>query len=260
MSGQELVEVIKQRPLGPDMRLLRLLAPDTAPAARAGQFVMLHTSPGRDPLLARPFSIHQVERDELHILYRVVGRGTRLLAQARPGQELELWGPLGRGFGLDHQRPLLVAGGVGVAALALAARQAKAGGARPRMLLGLATARGLGGLLDYLEFFLAGLGVSLELTSEDGSRGQPGLVSDLLARRLADCDGVLACGPLPMLKAVAGLAGQAGVECQVSLEAPMACGVGACLGCALPRAGGGYLRVCREGPVVEAGLVDWQRL
>ncbi len=260
MSGCELVEVIKQRPLGPDLRLLRLVAPQTAPAARAGQFVMLRPASGRDPLLARPFSIHRVEADELHILYRVVGRGTRLLARAGPGMELELWGPLGRGFGLDWRRPLLVAGGLGVAALVLAAGQAVAGGARPRMLLGLATARGLGGLLDYLDNVLSGLGVDLELASEDGSRGAQGLVTDLLPPRLARCDGVLACGPLAMLQAVAGRAGRAGLACQVSLEAPMACGVGACLGCALPRSGGGYLRVCREGPVVEAGLVDWRRL
>ena len=260
MPAYELVEVIKQRPLGPDLRLLRLVAPDTAPAARAGQFVMLRPAPGRDPLLARPFSVHQVAEDELHLLYRVVGRGTRLLAQARPGQELELWGPLGRGFQLEPGRPLLVAGGLGVAALVLAAEQAVRRGARPRLLLGLATARGLGGLLDYLENVMAGLGVPLEVISEDGSRGGPGLVTDIMQPHLAGCDGVLACGPLAMLQAVARLSARAGVACQVSLEAPMACGVGACLGCAVPRSGGGYLRVCREGPVLDAGLVDWQRL
>lgn len=258
MSSQ--AEVISHTSLGRDAALLRLRAPDLAGPARPGQFLMLRVAPGDDPLLARPFSYFLASGDEVWIMYQVVGRGTRLLRQARPGDRLAAWGPLGRGFDLSARRPLLVGGGMGLAPLAFALRDLIAAGAEPMLCWGLATA---GPVVEVLRPGGLEGGPDLShalLATEDGSQGHKGLVTDLLAGRLDQCDAVLACGPLPMLRAVAGLCAESDAACQVSLEAPMACGVGACLGCVLPRSQGGYLRVCQEGPVVPAAEVGWEAL
>ena len=253
-------EVISHTSLGPDAALLRLRAPDLAGPARPGQFLMLRVAPGDDPLLARPFSYFCASDQDVWIMYQVVGRGTRLLRQARPGDRLAAWGPLGRGFDLAYRRPLLVGGGMGLAPLAFASRDLAAAGAEPVLCWGLATA---GPVTEVLRPGGLDKGPDLShalLATEDGSQGHKGLVTGLMADALVGCDAVLACGPLPMLRAVAGLCAGRDLDCQVSLEAPMACGVGACLGCVLPRSQGGYMRVCQEGPVVAASEVGWEAL
>jgi len=251
----DLARVIDQRSLGGGIFLLRLEAPFIAGQTQPGQFMMLRVVPGVEPLLPRPFSIHDAQGDEALILYRVVGRGTALLSQAKAGQELLAWGPLGRGFDLSPKRPVLMAGGMGAAPLGLLARVLAWVGLQPRLLLGLASAEGWSGLVGRMREAAPGL----VLASEDGGIGQRGLVTDLLRQLVNDCDGVLACGPLGMLKAVVEICARHGVPCQVSLEAPMACGVGACLGCAIP-VPGGYARACQEGPVFNSSDVDWARL
>lgn len=256
-------EVKENRPVGEDVFRLALNAAAITAKARPGQFVMLRVAHGNDPLLARPFSIHGAAGDELLILYKVVGRGTRILSQVRPGKTLQLWGPLGRGFDLSGDKPLLVAGGMGLAPLAFAARWLRDHGRKAGFCAGLPGLAGWEELTRGLEAELAG-SVALAWSSEDGSLGRRGLVTELLAEVLKAANGssggVLACGPMPMLKAVAKVCDQHGVACQVSLEAPMACGLGACLGCAIPAAGGGYLRACQEGPVLAAAAVDWERI
>ncbi|CAO0819889.1 dihydroorotate dehydrogenase electron transfer subunit [Desulfarculales bacterium] len=259
--------VRRNQKLGQGFYGLVLRAPAIAAAARPGQFVMLRVSHGLDPLLARPFSIHGVEGENLFILYRVVGKGSKLLSLVRPGNKsLSLWGSLGKGFDLALQRPVLVAGGIGMAPLVFAAKELAQAGRRAPFLLGLPSVQGLEGLIRPLQAADAAGQIALGLASEDGSPStRQGLVTLLLGEALESeesqrCDGVLACGPMPMLKAVAGICAKRGVSCQVSLEAPMACGLGACLGCVIPAAGGGYLRACQEGPVMDAAAVDWQRL
>jgi dihydroorotate dehydrogenase electron transfer subunit len=250
--------------LGPGLFRLALEAPEIAAAARPGQFVMLRVRHGADPLLARPFSVHGADRRAglVHILYRVAGRGTKVLSLTRPGKKLLLWGPLGTGFDLSAPELLLVAGGMGIAPLAFAAQELAEQGKQCRVLYGLPTEGGLESFTARLQASIAKGNTTLSFATEDGSLGMKGLVTHLLEPALdsGPDSQVLACGPLAMLRAVAELCGQRGAACQVSLEAPMACGVGVCLGCALPAAGGGYLRVCREGPVVEAARVDWGRL
>lgn len=272
------------------VRLLRLAAPEIAAAARPGQFVMLRVGHGSDPLLARPFSIHGVDGNEVLILYRVVGRGTKLLSFVRPGKKLLVWGPLGSAFDLSAPLNVLVAGGMGAAPLCFAAARLEAAPKVAVYLSAAASAEELRPLEERLSASLrwgtasgpwerlagflgpklasAGSGdtpdVLLASATDDGSHGVKGLATDLLAEALDNLDGqapaVLACGPLPMLKAVAGLCAGRAVPCQVSLESPMACGVGACLGCVVPAAGGGYLRACQEGPVLDANRVDWGRM
>ncbi|MCF8033901.1 MAG: dihydroorotate dehydrogenase electron transfer subunit [Desulfarculaceae bacterium] len=262
MSASLKAKVLGNRPVGPQVHLMTLAAPAIAAKARPGQFVMLRVSPGPEPLLARPFSIHGVEGESLLVLYQVVGKGTGLLKEVAQGQELTMWGPLGRGFELGGDDPLLVAGGMGIAPLAFAAESLEQKGASFRAMFGIGSREAftawdaVSGDGDcYLEHW------DWAAASEDGSLGREGLVTALLAEALDRRTGpVLACGPLPMLKAVARLCDEHGVPCQVSLEAPMACGVGACLGCAIPAKAGGYLRACQEGPVMDAALVDWGRI
>ncbi len=234
------------------------LRPARAFAAEPGQFVMLRVTPGIDPLLRRPFSIHRMlEGGEFEVLFRVVGRGTRALGGVHVGDRVDALGPLGRGFRLEGSRPLIVGGGIGVAPLLFLAESFLEAGVRPKLLLGARTERDLLCQDDF-----SCLALPFAVATEDGSAGSPGLVTRLLRRELAEgTEGVsvYACGPLPMLRAVARLCRERDVPCQVSLEAHMACGIGACLGCVVPEPGGGYVRVCKEGPVFRAEEIDWGR-
>lgn len=247
--------------VGEGIYRLRLEAPEIAAAARPGQFIMLRVGHGLDPLLARPFSIHGVEGEDILILYKVVGKGTKLLSMKRPGNKtLSLWGPLGRGFDLDVQRPVLVAGGMGIAPITFAGEALAKQGKPANLLYGATTKSALAGGVELLgEGLPTGL-LEFIVSTEDGSAGLQGLITTPLLQYLPGAGCVLACGPLPMLKAVAAICAARQVPCQVSLEAPMACGLGACLGCVIPAAGGGYLRACQEGPVMDAAAVDWDRL
>lgn len=233
-----------------------------------GQFVML--SPGAegaasrtDPFLPRPMAVYQAraaEGDgcEVEVLYKLAGRGTSLLSTAREHDAISLVGPLGHGFPLPppRARAVVVGGGTGVASLyELAARAAATGDVR--VLLGARSARDLAIARDF-----AALPLRLRIATEDGSRGHAGLVTQLLAEELATSDPVLvyACGPTPMMRRAAEMAAAARQGCLVSLESPMACGVGVCLGCAVPLRAGGLGLVCRDGPVFEAARVDWEKL
>jgi dihydroorotate dehydrogenase electron transfer subunit len=216
-----------------------------------------------DPLLPRPMAIYRVlagadadESCEVEIRYKLVGRGTRLLAEKAPGEPIGVVGPLGQGFPLPEAGcgAILLAGGTGVASVyELAARS----GAGATILIGARSAEDLGDLADF-----EALSGALRIATEDGSRGHRGLVTELLAPALAgDLQSeVYVCGPTPMMRAAAKIAAAQGRRCWVSLENPMACGFGVCLGCAAPRSDGGFSLVCRDGPVFEAGEVDWERL
>jgi dihydroorotate dehydrogenase electron transfer subunit len=250
--------VIEHDPLGEKLFRLRLRAPKIAEAAQPGQFVMLKVRHGKDPVLARPFSIHGVEGGDLFILYSVVGRGTSILSLTRPGKTLALWGPLGAGFDLNQDNPVLVAGGMGIAPLPFVAEALAKQGKNPAFILGMLTTKGFEPLVEAMQKRLELSGVAISWATEDGSKGQKGLVTDLLTDAIkAEGAHILSCGPMPMLKAVAKIAAEHNTPCQVSLEAPMACGIGVCLGCVIPQAGGGYLRACQEGPVLQADRVDW---
>lgn len=236
-----------------------------------GQFAMV--SPGAigsaercDPLLPRPMAIYRAEPGagggEVEILYKVHGRGTALLADARPGERVRVVGPLGRPFPLPAagQAALLVGGGTGIASLyELASRARAASGARVAVLLG---ARSAGDLMAVADF--EALGVDVRIATEDGSAGARGLVTALLDAALAEDTArgalVYACGPTPMMRAAADVAAAHGCGCIVSLENRMACGVGVCLGCAAPVRAGGYALVCRRGPVFDADDVAWDGL
>lgn len=275
--------VLANRPEGHGRRL-RLAVPGWAGSA-PGQFLMIGAGAEgavvrRDPLLPRPMAVYRElgqpqgperaldgETDErvIELLYRVVGRGTALIGDLREGERVPLVGPLGRGFDLESARSetarrgpaLLVGGGTGIASLYEWARALEQAGRAVVVLLG---ARSQGDLLGWSDF--EALGVELIATTEDGSAGRRGLVTLPLAERLRSTPGatVYAVGPTPMMRACAELAEANGADCFVSLENPMACGFGVCLGCAAPRRAGGFALVCRSGPVFAASEIDWAGL
>ncbi|MBN4050419.1 hypothetical protein JYT28_01585 [Desulfobulbus sp. AH-315-M07] len=239
-------------------------APEQPIDVRAGHFTMIRSvSWGLAPLLPRPMSL-LTGGSEPSILIKVVGEGTRRMAFASKGEEFALLAPLGtpwRGLPEGH-RAVLVAGGVGVAPLLFLARELSAAGADVTTLYGGRSAQDLP-----LSDELAACG-TLQVTTEDGSRGTRGRVTVLLEQILADGGGdvkIYTCGPHAMMAAVAKMAAQAktaggrGVLCDASLEAPMGCGYGVCLGCPVTRSEGGYLYTCVDGPCIDATRVDWSK-
>lgn len=248
--------VLGNEMISPEARRLRFLALSIAGEAAPGQFVHLGAAPrgSLDPLLRRPFSVLRVSPGEgwVEVGFRVVGRGTLYLAALSPGDRVDVLGPLGNGFRpADAERPLLVGGGTGAFGLLYLAEAFAARGIRPTVLLGFGNAResAVASCFEPVE-------CKLDVSTEDGSRGSKGLVTEAARECLSrgDADAVFGCGPLPMLSELARLVETAGVRCQVSLEAAMACGIGACKGCVHPARGSGSLwkRVCLEGPVFDS--------
>ncbi len=242
------------RHLGASVHLLWARAPELATAARPGQFVMVCCGQGYDPYLPRPLSIHRMDRaaGKIALLFAEVGRGSRWLAQRQPGDTLDIVGPLGNGFALPDRpgaRLLLVAGGIGIAPLMALADAGLAAGHSVTLLYGVATAARL------YPSELGPSGVEVFVATEDGSAGLKGMVSHLLSCHLKDTDCVFACGPVDMYRAL----GQVkhlleGRSVQVSMEARMACGLGACFGCTIETSHGPR-RVCHDGPIFELGQV-----
>ena len=232
--------------LARDVRRLVLYAPAIAECAQPGQFIHLKVGITNDPLLRRPISICQVDQlsGTLTLVYRIAGRGTELLSQARPGiDSLSCLGPLGHGFSLDTARPLLVGGGMGLAPLVYLAQQLCP---RPvTILMGGRTKHEL-----YWTELFSSLCDGIHITTDDGSLGSQGVTLDLLPDLLAKCqfDRIYACGPRPMLDGVIKAAQAHRIASEVSLEEHMACGIGACLVCTCDTTGG-RKKVCSDGPV-----------
>jgi dihydroorotate dehydrogenase electron transfer subunit len=247
--------------------LMRLFAPEIAARVLPGQFVNVKTSAEKtvagSPLLRRPFSVCEVDRraGTISLIWKIIGPGTNLLAQHHPGTLLSLIGPLGHGFDLSSLAgPVaLVAGGVGVAPLPILAMEL-AGRRLPfEVLLGARNADELWG-----ERELSKLGGRVQIATDDGSLGTKGLVTALLAGWLRDRKNfsaqVFACGPMPMLHAVAKLCLEARIEAQLAIETMMGCGFGICMGCpVVPAAGvektGRYYLACLDGPVFPAAAI-----
>lgn len=274
---QEDAIVIEQEPMAHLTYRLRLEAPRMARKARCGQFLMLQVRDGLDPLLRRPLSFHRIlpEEGAVELLYRVVGRGTWLLSRVAPAMRLGLLGPLGNGFALpqDPACPVaVVAGGIGIAPLMellvhLDARRCAEGltDQAIHLFYGARTAAEL--LPDDV---FSGLGIDIHRSTDDGTAGFSGRVTQLLhdtVKALAlPVQEVFACGPLAMQYHVARWATAQGIPSQLSLESLMACGLGACLGCALPapssRDPGAdhYVHVCKDGPIFKGDAILWHKI
>jgi len=263
--------VVANTPLGRDYNVVALAAPEIARQALPGQFVMVKTAPGVDPLLRRPFSVFEILRDEagrpmgISLLNKAIGAGTRLLFHLRPGDRIGCLGPLGRPFEpVDPPAEAwMIAGGVGLAPFAALADSLREHGTRARLFYGGRTSADL----IRLELFERG-GIETSLATEDGSRGTRGFVTLALERALDSTPherdvALYACGPTPMMQAVAQLAGRHRRACHVSVEPVMGCGLGGCYSCVVPMRRNGrshYVRSCLEGPVFDAASIVWEEL
>jgi dihydroorotate dehydrogenase electron transfer subunit len=277
------VSVVENVVLARDTYRIRLDCPEIARRIVPGQFVMFRMEYGNDPLLGRPFALYDVIRDGgeprwIDIVYLTIGKMTKWLAEMIPDETLEVWGPLGNGFPpepADHL--LMVAGGIGqtpFVALAkeylsleqygnssgsVAEARSSARAKRVTLCYGAKTAAFLAGMDDFRH-----AGVHVRLSTDDGTAGHHGLVTELIEPAVQSEKGscrIVCCGPEPMLDAVAKLAAKLNVPCQVSLETPMACGIGICFSCVakIRDAEGNwdYRRTCVEGPIFDAASVDF---
>lgn len=266
------VRIESHEQLATDTYRLRLVCPEIAGRITPGQFVMLRAAGLNDPLLGRPLALYDTVLDRqgapygIDLVYLVVGKLTSLLARSGRDQSLELWGPLGNGFPpADGQPLILVAGGIGQTPFPAVAREAlglrnygrsaRAIVKAPSVTLcyGVRRADLLAGVDDF-----RALGVNVRVSTDDGSAGDHGYVTDLLRAALDEQPqaAVYCCGPEPMMAAASRVAAERGARCWLSLETPMACGLGICFSCVArvrDEAGGwDYRRTCVEGPVFRA--------
>jgi len=234
--------------------LMRLRSEQVLPAIVPGQFVQVRIDGSPSTYLRRPISIHDVdvEQNEITLLVQQVGEGTRHLAALKVGDTVNMVLPLGNGFSLPEkgEKCLLVGGGIGIAPLYYFAKVLNEKGIRPTLLLGGKSQSDLLRLADYQRF-----GETF-VTTEDGSLGEKGFVTMHSVWQNQDFDKIYVCGPKPMMKAVAKLADENGVWCEVSLENLMACGLGACL-CCVEDTVDGHVCVCKEGPVFNIRRLKW---
>ena len=262
------VKITGNEQVGEKRFRMRLRCPGIASRAKPGQFVMVRAWETRapkdgSPFLRRPLGIHAVSgKGEIALLYQVLGPATELFSRKRKGDILEIIGPLGNGFDFSAvtRVPVIVCGGMGAAPLGFLAQRlcAKTGAGKSRPLV-LVGAKTRAHLIGEQEFRKAGCEVLI--ATDDGTKGYYGYVTELLRKLLAERKDLLksvffACGPRPMLKELSGLAQEYALPAQVSLEEHMACGIGACLGCAIDTVSG-YQRVCHEGPVFRSSEIIW---
>ena len=261
MLEQTVIIVANERDTDSYFRLV-LRAPQIAPLIQPGQFAHVRVAPMKDALLRRPFSIFQVAGDTFSILYKNVGKGTDALARMRAGEELSVIAPLGHGFTVPQaggEIPLLVAGGYGMAAMFLLAQRS------PQRGVVFVGGRRRMDILCEKEF--AALGWEVRATTEDGSHGEKGLVTQPLLVEIGNRKSeignrkLFACGPTPMLKAVGKIAEDFNLPCELSMDEHMCCGVGVCLTCVIPvktSDGWEYQRTCTEGPVFDSRQIVWE--
>jgi dihydroorotate dehydrogenase electron transfer subunit len=266
---QETLSVIENVPLARNTYRIRLHSPDLAASIRPGQFLMLRLPGTSDPLLGRPFALYDTALDAtaVDVVYLIVGKMTAKLAKVRAGETLDVWGPLGNGFsslnGVQHVA--LVAGGIGQTPFLAYIRQllgsrgyggqvAKKSVERVSLYYGVRSADLAAGVEDFRD-----AGATVHLASDDGSMGTKGFVTQLLEQH-GPPDHLVGCGPEPMLHTLAKLSKRWQTPCEVSLETPMACGVGICFSCVVKvktEQGWDYRRCCVEGPVFDAAAVEW---
>lgn len=250
MPIQTKCKVLTMEPLNPYAWSMTVDAGELARSALPGQFVQVKC--GHSRMLRRPISVCDAEGETLRLVFEVRGDGTEWLSRRKAGAMVDLIGPLGRGFDLSGDKLLLVGGGIGLPPMLYAAKGCKG---ETHVVAGFRSADRAMLAEDFEK-----AAETFVITSDDGSIGAHGFVDVLVRRALEkgkDFTGILACGPKPMLRSVVKAAEEFGLSVQVSMEERMACGVGACLGCAVQMADGRMKHVCKDGPVFDSREVDW---
>ena len=255
-------KILSNNSVTSDTFLLRISSPELAVSAKPGQFIMIRVNESIDPALRRPFSICGIENENIiKILYKVVGRGTEILSNKKTGDHLSVLGPLGTGFKIpDKSKKIyIVSGGIGIAPLLFLYQKIKKFN-DITFLTGFKTSS------EIIDTALTGNYIGNLVSTDDGSTGHNGLITDLLVENLEQYIQknviIYTCGPLPMLKAVRDISLKYRVSCQVSMETFMACGLGACQGCVVSsgvtKTSASYLHVCKEGPVFDINEINWE--
>ena len=261
---QEKVKVLYNRRVGPEYYRIGLTCHLGYKDARPGQFVMLRFAGQITPFLRRPFSIHKLISDNnqtvgIELLYKVVGEGTKKLSRIQADDIVDILGPLGNGFAFSHhyRTVYIVGGGIGVAPLVFLATYLQKIGVDTTKCKVFLGGRSKDDLLCRDEF--TDIGMELEVSTDDGSEGDQCFITHPfeIACKGSSPDVIYACGPLEMLTCVLDIAEKYRVPCQVSVETIMACGMGACLGCAVEKKGPekAYLHACLDGPVFDASII-----
>lgn len=234
--------------------LLKLTSDQPLAETKAGQFVEIRIDGSKDVFLRRPISIHYTdkEKNEIWLLIQKVGKGTEQLSKIKSSEFLNIVYPLGNGFSIEKNfsKPLLIGGGVGVAPMLELGAKLKEKGIEPTFLLGARSAK------DLLELKMFEKFGRVLTTTEDGSVGEKGFVTQHSVWEKESFDQIFTCGPTPMMKAIAKLATEKQIDCEVSLENKMACGVGACL-CCVEDTKDGHRCVCSDGPVFNSKNLKW---
>jgi dihydroorotate dehydrogenase electron transfer subunit len=241
----------------PGVHLMWVDTMNIASSARPGQFVMIHCDSGYERLLRRPISIQQVRVKSLAFLFSKVGDGTEWLAKRQAGEKISLLGPLGNGFSIETKshRLLLIAGGMGIAPLSYLAQEALKRDIEMKLLVGART------VSQICPEQLLPEGIAIFTATEDGTGGEPGMITSLIPQHARWADQVFICGPLPMFKTIVNNY----VSCfeakpvQVSLEIRMGCGLGFCYACTI-KTRRGLKQVCKDGPVFNLDDVVWEEL
>ncbi|MFC1494706.1 dihydroorotate dehydrogenase electron transfer subunit [Thermodesulfobacteriota bacterium] len=265
MIVEKSIKIISNRKITSDTYLMELESAELAKESGPGQFVMVKVGDSTDPLLRRPFSISDADKNgTVKILYRIVGKGTKILSNKKRGEFLSILGPLGSEFKFPNsgQKAVLIAGGIGIAPIFFLGQSLKPGNFD--FLVGFKTFEEI----IKVEDISGKQNFNVSMATDDGSFGYKGRVTDLLEETLKQYqkhpDIIYACGPLPMLKQAALTARKHDISCQVSIETFMACGLGVCQGCAVKvtasESGTGYQRACKEGPVFDANELEWASL
>ncbi len=234
-----------------------------AEISKPGQFVMLEVTSTYEPFLRRPMSIERIFPDSISILYKVVGKGTRLLSTVALGEVINIQGPLGNYFSIetDVKECVLIGGGIGIAPFpGLAEKIVRTRGGNIYVIIGARTHTQVLCEREFRE-----MGCKVYVVTEDGSIGEKGLATDMLENlKLGKSVVVYACGPIQMLKKVHQICEDRGWRCYASLEAEMACGIGVCLGCVIPVKyevdNEMMARVCKEGPVFDTRVIQWEKI
>jgi len=219
-----------------------------------GQFLKIKINERVDPLIPRPFSIHAVDKNVVYILYQVVGKGTKALSEIKKGEILEFLGPLGKPFP-RLKNYIICAGGIGIAGFGFLLQKAikKRSFYPPEKIFYGAKTKDELVRLSFLKSF----GISVEISTDDGSKGYKGFITDLVERELREKPKIiLACGPKLMLKKIKELGEKYKIKTYLVMETFLACGIGFCMGCVIPSKGGNYLHLCIDGPTFLAEEID----
>ena len=262
MPEMFLAKIVNKVNLKDNIIKFSVKAPTIVEKSKAGQFIEIKVSKSIDPFLRRPISIHNIEKENgiLEFIIQLKGKGTKYLSEVQIGEEIDIIGPLGRGyFNYSKSNKLaVIGGGIGVFPLYELCKEAKQSKKQVNTYLGFRNK-------DFviLENEFKNVSSELILATDDGSYGENGFAINFLKEDIetGKIDSIFACGPMPMLKAVKSLAEEKNIPCQISIEENMACGLGLCLGCAVKTSASSkenpkYVHVCKTGPVFDATFVD----